>query len=482
MQYRSGGEQSSASTSLAAVAASGRGAVVIGGAASIPSQLANSQRRGSRTNLDEASAGQGPAPVTTGVDGSFHGLSLRDSEFPSMGDGSSSLAMPAVGGQWAGAAGRPQGRGLSEADFPALPGTSKSAKRRAAKSKKQTAAQVVGSSNGSVRVVINNTTPRQGPENFPPLGQPAGLPRPPSTQEIAEPASSSVSSRSSRSQGIPPQQRAPPASGDPLPSGISEALRNANRELVDKIKKRLGNDDAFAEFRQRSAAWVKGEIDPEAYHAAVASMGLVSLVPELASTCPDAEKRTELLRVHATAFSSEHPNESSGGLWMPPEAAIAGAAHAAANSSWRCDSCTLINAPAAMTCEACGRGRPPKEQESRARQRSRQSISAWARAGNGSSGTQKSVEVAFPALPSASRPASANSAKAPAEAEGSGAAGKGKKAKGKQPLSDFMTQTASRSHTQNPWRNPALRGQWASEGGGSLAAEERAMNDSWSKS
>ncbi len=43
---------------------------------------------------------------------------------------------------------------------------------------------------------------------------------------------------------------------------------------------------------------------------------------------------------------------------MPPEAAAAAAAHAERHSSWQCGVCTLLNAPAARTCEACGHPKP----------------------------------------------------------------------------------------------------------------------------
>jgi hypothetical protein len=44
--------------------------------------------------------------------------------------------------------------------------------------------------------------------------------------------------------------------------------------------------------------------------------------------------------------------------WMPPEAAIAAAEQVEACPSWPCPTCTLVNAPSAYSCEACGGRRP----------------------------------------------------------------------------------------------------------------------------
>ncbi len=566
--YRRPGEQgevlpgSSSATNLAAVAASGQRTVVIGGAASVPSQLSGQgqNRRGSRPNItaveqqhvaaaiaastaggDSSSrpggsgaggSGAGRSSTTQGEASSMANLSLRESEFPSM---VAPSAGPAVGGRWAGGGG---GVGSQSAinslqDFPALPGQSKSAKRRTAK--KKSAAEVLGGG-GSVRVLHSggaggsNGLSRE--EHFPALGadvvplrrdtledefQPVvrrtrgPLPRPPSSQEIAEPlppgptlaqaAAIAAAARGQRNKKkqlppVPPLAAAalaqppaaelnllgPSASGGAgvsgSSSGISSALRAANRELVAKIKARLGSDEAkFTEFKNKSAAWVKGEINSKAYHSAVSSLGLVSIVPELASTCPDASKRDELLAVHTSAFSSRPPPSSSQQSWLPPEAAAAGAAHAAKNSSWSCSACTLVNAPAAIVCEACGNrkaltGLAPSQ---------------WAgtsAAGGGHQGggnkPQSAAEL-FPALPSAppSLPSTSKTGAAAAGSSKASSSGGGKNMKSKQSLSDFYQNT--KVHPQNVWRNPALKGQWAADGAGKMAGEERALNDAWNK-
>jgi len=587
--YRRPGEReeglpgSTRATNLAAVAASGQRAVVIGGAASVPSQFSGEQQTnrrgggGSRPNLAAveqqqvaaamaaSTSGAAPAPGGGEADArsrdsssrsesaqrgdasteepSMARLSLRESEFPSF---VAPSAGPAVGGRWAGGGGGGGGGAGSQSafnsmqDFPALPGQTKSAKRRSAK--KKSAAEVLGGGGGgSVRVLQSGGTgggPSGGlsrEEHFPALGADAvpltrdtledefqpvvrrhrgPLPRPPSTQEIAEPpsrgptvvqaAAAAAAARGQRNKNKKQLPRLPAlaaaalagdtsssmlgattsnggrntgdtdnASGLSSSGGVSSALRAANRELVAKIKARLGSDEVkFSEFKNKSAAWIKGEITSKPYHSAVSSLGLVSVVPELASTCPDAAKRDELLAVHTSAFAARPPSGSQHQTsWMPPEAAAAGSAHAAKNSSWSCATCTLVNAPAAVVCEACGNrkalpGDAPNQ---------------WAGSTTTSSKPPNAAEL-FPALPQAPQPAAPSSSKKGAgtgtsSSKNNSGAGGGKKSK--QSLSDFYQNT--KVHPQNVWMNPALKGQWASDGAGKMAGEERAVNDAWSK-
>lgn len=566
--YRRGGEgdgvpTSSSASNLAAVAASGQRTVVIGGAASVPSQFGQ-HRRGSRPNLaaieaqqhaEAMQASQRSAAATAAAAAepsaqqqvaapNVASLSLRESEFPSF---VAPSAGPAVGGRWAG--GASTSSGLTGQDFPALPGQSRAAKKRSGK--KKTAAEVLGGGiSGSVRVL--NSGGSNGPsgsgnglaqDNFPvlsatplrrddlewqPVQRRGNLPRPPSAQEVAEPQPMPVqpplvpSARRQKKQPAVPRPdasvgasgststsiSAPAAAVEPAlntgSGGISSALRAANKELISKIKTRLGDGDRFAEFRRQSAAWVKGELSSQAYHAAVASLGLASVVPELASTCPDEAKREELLAVHVAAFSDSAPSGASGS-WMPPEAAAAGAAHAAGNSSWSCGVCTLVNAPAAVTCEACGHPKPRKDTSS----------SQWT-AGSSASASAASVVArstpsaaavvaaaalaappppvpvagppsadSFPALPATATSRNGAKSSALSNASGAGPSGSGTSSKkggkkAKQSLTDFMTNTKV-VHPQNVWRNPALKGQWASAGAGKLAGEERAVKDAWEK-
>jgi hypothetical protein len=563
--YRRGeGEAPPASESasnLAAVAAGGRSAVVIGGAASVPAQLGGGgSRRGSRANLaaaaaaaqeaEASAAGAAAAAAAAGAAANVGSLSLAETNFPSM--VAPSAAGPAVGGRWVGGGGASGPATLSAQNFPALPGTSKASKRRSGK--KKTAAELLGGRGaGAVRVVNAGGAGPSGlaADNFPALG--AGMiplsrgveeleeewrpvqqrrdrsgsaSRPPSSQEVAEPVPAPVIVRPARRPPPPSPVPAPAVASAPAPApaaagGVSAALRAANRDLVAKIKTRLGDGGRFDEFRQRSAAWVKGDMTSSAYHAAVAAMGLVSVVPELAASCPDAKKREELLRVHAAAFEGPPPRGAAPGSWMPPEAAAAAVEAAAAKSSWACGTCTLVNAPEAVTCEACGHPKPRRELEagSQWKQRGAPTVPPAAAfpaapaplppapaaapvpktsAPSGSMAARLAVGVAagpaaaaasaapsqpaltgemFPSLATTapSRPAAPASG---AGASGSGSVG-GKKKKGKQSLGDFYNNT--KVHTQNVWKNPALKGEWASAGAGRLATEERALNEAWEK-
>jgi hypothetical protein len=355
-----------------------------------------------------------------GTVGAFSDLLLQDGEFPAIAEASTAHGNAHGSSRWVSTvAGEGSSRGLSGADFPALPGNSKSAKRRAAK--KKTASQIVRgesflSGHGPSNGLNKPGDGLQSSEQFPVLGGASrtGMPRAPSFQEVAGPSTDNAS-----------QSR----SNDGVNMRISDALRSANQELIEKIKLRLGDDDSLSEFRKQSSLWLQGKISSSAYHAAIASLGLVSIVSELAATCPDNSKRMDLLDYHASAFQ-DAPGPQAGS-WMPPEAARVAAQRAAIECSWECNNCHLINAPKAQTCEGCGHIRPIDSESKRV----------------------------------ATKPVQS----------------KGKKDKGKQSLSEFMQ--SSRAHPQNPWKNTNLRGQWASGAatGKSLVNEERALNEAWRK-
>ena len=384
--YRRGPEAADGTSSSAAAAAhplaaavsGGRGAVVIGGAASLPGCFGQRGRAGSRGGLAEPSAtaraveaSLDSAAVEQAVRESTgqqqqqqqqqQAPALRDSDFPAA---LGSAAAPAAIGGWAGAAGAGPAGTLRPEDFPALPGSSKSAKRRAAAKKKSMAAALGGG--GSVRVVHTAAPPSDG-EAFPALGaaaaggsggavqgdsgaggsrpssagsniadaegyrqlqrdnwdsvlprgrcaaprqpQPSkeragavtghGLPRPPSAQEIRGPQPEPLSPTAAAAAGagfaggaarrgaakqLPPRDPAgssaaaavdagaaamAPASA---PGSISEALREANRALVAKIKARLSPAD-FGMFRHRSGAWLRSELSSTEYHDAITGLG-----------------------------------------------------------------------------------------------------------------------------------------------------------------------------------------------------------------
>jgi hypothetical protein len=228
---------------------------------------------------------------------------LNDLNFPSVNATAGGLG-PAVGGRWAGAS---SSTGLGDDNFPALPGTSKSARRRA--KSKQSAADVVGHG-GSGRVrVLNVASQGAQSEEFPSLqpatagstvsardttqtgqasqpaprqqqqrppqqgiqaevggssrGPGARLQRSPSSQDLATTPLLSVpvtqfpplslASSSSRTQQsartVDTSAADGEARGGQVGPGVSDALREANKALIGKIRSRIGSEDGFAEFK-----------------------------------------------------------------------------------------------------------------------------------------------------------------------------------------------------------------------------------------
>lgn len=305
MQYDRSSRNSSTS-SLPAMATR-RPAVVIGGDANMPSR----SRGGSRSNLalEEQVAA---IEISRAHDGPVQQRSFSETDFPSMAANSS--AAPAVGGRWAGSTGHQQSAPKIE-DFPALPGTSKSAKRRAAK--KKNLASVVGSQQAP-RVIHSNG------EAFPALG-----PKHNGTEN---------------QQGLETRQ-----------SRVSESLRKANAALADKIQKRLGSGSKYEEFRDSSASWANGGLKTSQYHKLAVSLGLANLIPDIAATCTSAEKREELLQVHSIAFAND-ASPASAADWVPPE--VAALSTTQAKGPWQCSVCSLVNSQTARLCEACGSLKP----------------------------------------------------------------------------------------------------------------------------
>lgn len=306
MQYDRSSRNSSTS-SLPAMATR-RPAVIIGGDANMPSR----SRGSSRSNLaleDQVAA----IEISRAHDGPVQQTSFSETDFPSM--AASSSAAPAVGGRWAGSTGHQQSAPKIE-DFPALPGTSKSAKRRAAK--KKNLASVVGGQQAP-RVIHSNG------EAFPALG-----PKPNGTE--------------SHQKGIEMKQ-----------SRVSESLRKANAALADKIQKRLGNGTKYEEFRNSSASWADGGLKTSQYHKLAVSLGLANLIPDIAATCTSAEKREELLQVHSVSFAND-ASPASAGNWVPPE--VAALYTTQAKGPWQCSVCSLVNSQSASLCEACGSLKP----------------------------------------------------------------------------------------------------------------------------
>ncbi|DBA77810.1 hypothetical protein WJX77_007039 [Trebouxia sp. C0004] len=485
--------------------------------------------------------------------------SFNAEDFPSVSGGPGSSGVMS-GGRWAAAGGAMGGRIIPE-DFPALPGTSKSAKRRA-KEKNRSLAQRVGPQ-GEVRVIKRGQPPQpsstdgpqlssinrpvsaaadmtpaaessateetasdasysadelpeesatttlhhnrgsmpsvspSGQEAFPPLPQAApaarqppksGLQARPFIHPLAAKAPAKGKVSKAPAARVGPQaapkiedfpalggapggsRRVPPtaagastsdgaasSNGTAAPTGVSDALKAANKAVIDKVRQRVSPED-FSHFKQQSGSFMRGDASAKDFHTQVVSFGLAALLPELAALCPDPLKRSDLLTVHRSTFVAESATKGGGG-WVPPEAAAAAADHADRFSSWTCPSCTLVNAPQAFSCEACSSMRPPSN-----------------------SAAQEDGFVA-----SSSNHAQTNDNSSQGEDKG--------KKKGKAPKFERLRLTGGdalatqnwldtaggqRSKPQNVWtqKQPDRPSQWAN---GNLTQKDRAVKDAWAK-
>ncbi|PNH12741.1 LIM domain and RING finger protein [Tetrabaena socialis] len=269
--------------------------------------------------------------------------------------------------------------------------------------------------------------------------------------------------------------------------------------------------------------------------AAAVSLGLLSLVAELISLCPDASKRRLLLGVHRAFICSPAAQDPGlvGAGWMPPEAAVAKANRVAQHSSWGCQRCGLSNAPDDASCEACGGSRPAEEQQP-AHFSAASAAAAPAPGPSSYGGLQLSfgLRSAEAAEPASSRPGGSGSSRgpptsaappaAPAAADfpslpqgsgrggvasgpdmgradsggldeafggaSAGGGGKGKKGKGSTFKIGLPATSAAggaggggRTHPQNIWTQPKPKvgNQWSGPGGGKLAKMHGAVNDAW---
>lgn len=168
------------------------------------------------------------------------------------------------------------------------------------------------------------------------------------------------------------RQQAPPQAPP-----VTESLRAANKALIDKIRLQL-DDQSFRSFREQSAAFMRGEVEPAAYYELVQTHRLVPLIHELTALCPDYDKRTALLRLHmeATSAPAARANGKKGSATpagsssnsnraAPPAAApaaspasSAAAPEATSPGTWPCQVCTLVNPDSLRSCEACGAAKP----------------------------------------------------------------------------------------------------------------------------
>ncbi len=380
------------SSTAAAAAAAGLppNAITIGGDANMPSRSRNASR--SRLEIEDRMA---HAQIREhSRSSSTSEMAFTETDFPTM---MASTGMPAVGGTWAGSSAphRQQGRAPGVEEFPALPGTSKSAKRRAAK--KKSLASVVGVQ-GQTRVIHSNLAGcTSNAEAFPALGN---------TNASHENSTTTTTTTT-----------------------ITESMRQANASLAGRMKSCIGNEKKYTGFKESSASWAAGKMNTSEYYKLAVSLGLSDLIPDIAETCTSAEKRQELLRAHAVASSFGRVTKEK------------------QNDSWQCSICSLINTTS--TCDACG---TPKS-------------------GTRTTTAKPSRHLQDDEFPSLGGPPSMT----PASQQGPSTS----KKKGKQSLSDFYKNT--QVHPQNVWKNPNLKGEWASKGAGQLAQRERAMKDAYSK-
>lgn len=86
----------------------------------------------------------------------------------------------------------------------------------------------------------------------------------------------------------------------------TEDVQTANKSLVEKIRAALDFDqDRYAIFKDISAQYRQGQIDPEMYLDCVQQFGLSHLVLELARLCPDAQKQKELVGIYNASLQKE---------------------------------------------------------------------------------------------------------------------------------------------------------------------------------
>lgn len=268
----------------------------------------------------------------------------------------------------------------------------------------------------------------------------------------------------------------------------------------------------------------------ESYHAHVISLGLTSLVPQLAALCPDEDKRTALVAAHKRYLEAEQQPAAGGRGWVPPEAAMAALQELKQSGSWACERCTLVNAPSSKSCEVCSAPRPKAPRATAVKVSSGGSSNAGSsRSAAAPPASQWSVAVAaspppapqerpqaapapavqsappagvnnWPTLGGASSGSSRTAATEQVQPESSSSehsslqGGKKKKPQ-KQSLQQLLS--SGKSHPQNAWSQqqrlsqvtqaPASAsqqtslGQWGKSGGAKLAKKISAVNDAWSR-
>ncbi|KXZ52810.1 hypothetical protein GPECTOR_8g196 [Gonium pectorale] len=535
-----------------------RAAVVIGGGHNIGSRAARGRR-----GAGSAASGSGmhhsrsePQFVQPDTSAEVSSVTFTAEDFPAPGSSAASGPAGALG-RWAAFAGAQGGAGgLNTEDFPALPSLSKNQRRRIKEQQRSLAERL--SAAAQPPRVLNRATAAAGPgpsssfdapspaplmaDDFPSLppgskpsakiraGQGKGV-KVISANKPASTKSAAVASLAAAgaAQGSAAGEGRQVASGSSAPGGVSNSLKAANKALVERIKRQLSGT-AFDTFRQQSLSFMRGELAANEYHDYMVSLGLLSLVAELVSLCPDAAKRRLLLDVHRGFICSPAAQDPGlvGAGWMPPEVAVAKANRVAQHSAWGCPRCSLCNAPDDGRCESCGTLRPNDEQLAaasaldvsaiRAAQPALSSLvakaaptvpalavaSASGRAAAAPPPPPPQAPPAaddFPSLPSGSGRgprappppaggfmddlARADSGGGDDLAAASSAGGKGKKGKGTKITIGLPTSGGggSRPHPQNSWTQPGFKAkvanQWNAQGGNKLAKMHGAINEAW---
>jgi hypothetical protein len=287
-----------------------------------------------------------------------------------------------TGVRWAAAAGS-QGGLASDSVFPALQSQSRAAAKRAraAEAKRVSDAQAAAASASNAAATASMAARIGGVGHGAPalLVAASSAPRAPPRMVAPPPGMSPAVSSSSTADEWPaaagrPTQPAmpPPSSGAGAPP--SDAARAANAALVRRVRDMLPlvtRDEDFGRFRELSASFRDGTLPAHRYVADVASLGLASVLPELAQLLPDAGKRADLLSAVAAAQSGYGGGGGGGGgasaaamaqrartlsVAPPPAAPLR-------RRPWACGACTLENSGDVTTCVACGGARRPDDSE-----------------------------------------------------------------------------------------------------------------------
>eukprot|EP00850_Spirogloea_muscicola_P009056 SM000050S16981 [mRNA] locus=s50:216870:219941:+ [translate_table: standard] len=221
---------------------------------------------------------------------------------------------------------------IAETAFPPLPSASKSAKKRAAKQRAAASAnsgslaQRLGCGGVPPMMVLNRAGGASSSSSSSPVASGRedpfvrGLPRSPPPAQAVSAGPAAVVGPSDR-QDATAEQLADGSGGDDR-EVRREALRAANRELVERIRAGLrGNEAQFADFRDVSARFRRGEMAARPYYGHIARLGIAHVVPELAALCPVPARGAELMEAHREAMLARPGGsiaEQSGGVAGPP--------------------------------------------------------------------------------------------------------------------------------------------------------------------